>query len=148
MFVEKLVSGIYLSSTRSHFYRALNMSNIISKAFTVAAVMFCVYIVGQKISDHSNYKSWPTAQARLISAEVVTGSSGLNNQPRGRYFLVETTYDFTVDSKVYHSDLNKIDVPRFSTDKEALVYLEKLKAQSELTVHYNPRSPEKNTLAH
>jgi hypothetical protein len=124
------------------------MSNVITKAFSVVAAGFCVYVVLQKISDHSNYKSWPTAQARLISAEVVIGSSGLNNRPRGRHFLVETTYDFTVGSKVYSSDLNKIDVPRFSTDKEALAYLDKLKAKSEHIVHYHPRTPEKNTLAH
>jgi hypothetical protein len=123
------------------------MSNIISKALTVVAVIFCVNVVWQQISDRSNYKSWPTAQARLISAEVVTSSSGRTNQPSGRHFLVETTYDFSVDGKVYHSDLNKIDVPRFSTDKEALVYLEKLKARSELIVHYHPLTPEKNELA-
>lgn len=123
------------------------MSNMINKALTVVAVVFFVYLSWQKISDRNNYKSWPTAQARLISAEVVIGSGGLTNQLRGRHFLVETTYDFTVDGKVYRSDVIDIDVPRFSTDKEALAYLEELKARSEFIVHYHPRTPEKNELA-
>ena len=124
------------------------MPNIIKEALALVAIVFCVNVVLQQMSDRSNYKSWPTAQAHLISAEVVTSSSGRTNQRSGRYFLVETNYDFRVHGKVYRSDLNKIDVPRFSTDKEALVYLENLKAKPELIVHYDPRNPEKNTLAH
>ena len=123
------------------------MSNIFNKAVTLIAVIFAVYFIGQKISDDKNYKSWPTAKARLISAEVVVGSRGRVNQPSGRHFLVETTYDFTVNGRVYRSDLNKIGVPRFATDKKALAYLEELKARPELIVHYHPRTPEKNALA-
>jgi hypothetical protein len=123
------------------------MSKIINKALAVAAVLFCVHFVWQKISDDRQYKSWPTAQARLISAEVVIGSSGRTNQPQGHHFFVETTYDFTVDGKLYRSGLNKIGVPRFSTDTEALAYLEELKSRSEHIVHYHSRNPEKNTLA-
>lgn len=123
------------------------MPNIFNKAVTLIAVIFAVYFIGQKISDDQSYKSWPTAKARLISAEVVVSSSGRVNQPSGRHFLVETTYDFTVNGKVYRSDLNKIGVPRFATDKKALAYLEELRARSELIVHYHPRTPEKNALA-
>ena len=123
------------------------MRKIIDKVLIIAAIIFFVPLGWQKMSDSRNYKSWPTAQARLISAEVVVSSSGLTKQPSGRHYLVETTYDFTVDGKVYRSDLNKIGVPRFSTDKEALAYLKELRARSELIVHYHPRTPEKNTLA-
>jgi hypothetical protein len=124
------------------------MFKIINKALAVVAIIFCVNIIWQKMSDDRNYKSWSTAQARLISAEVVVSSSGRTNQPSGRHFLVETTYDFTVDGKVYNSSLNKIGVPRFSTDKKALVYLKELTSRPEIIVHYHPRNPEKNTLAH
>jgi len=119
-----------------------NMFELVKKVLAVVAVLFCANIIWQKISDDSNYQSWPTAPARLISAEVVLGSK----KNGSRYFVVETTYEFMVNGKLYHSDLNKIGVPHFATDEKALQHLDELRSRATLTVHYHPQTPEKNAL--
>lgn len=119
------------------------MFELVKKALIVVVVLFCAKIVWQQISDDHNYQSWPTAPARLISAEVVIESKKNGT----RYFVVETTYDFTVNGKLYHSDLNKIGVTRFTTDTKALQHLDELKSRTEFTVHYHPQTPEKNALS-
>lgn len=124
------------------------MFGIIKKIPAIVIVATLTFILWQKISDDRAYKSWPTAQARLLSAEVVVGSSGLIRQPGSRYYSVGVTYDFSVNGKVYRSGAHNIGAPRFATDKEALQYLAQLKASPVLMVHYHPRTPEKNTLAH
>jgi len=119
------------------------MFELVKKVLAVAAVLFCANIIWQKISDDHNYQSWPTAPARLISAEVAVGSK----KNGSRYFVVQTTYDFTVNGKVYKSGANKIGVPHFATDKKALQHLDELKSRTEFTVHYHPQTPEKNALS-
>jgi hypothetical protein len=124
------------------------MFNIIKKALIAVVILFCANIIWTKHSDNRNYKSWPTASARLISAKVVIGSAGRTNQPGWSYFTLETKYEFTVDGRIYYSDANKIGVPRFATEKEALSYLNDLTSRSVHTVHYHPRTPEKNALSY
>lgn len=119
------------------------MFELVKKALIVVVVLFCAKIGWQIVSDDYSYQSWPTAPARLISAEVAVGSK----KNGSRYFVVQTTYDFTVNGKVYNSGANKIGVPRFATDKAALQHLEQLTSRPAFIVHYHPQTPEKNTLS-
>lgn len=121
------------------------MSQLKNKVLVAIVILFAAFVWQQR-SDDKNYKDWPTALAHLTSARVVVGSHGRVGGPKSRYFAVETTYEFNVDGKVYYSDLNKIGVPRFDTDKEALLYLNELKSRPVHTVYYHPRTPEKNAL--
>lgn len=119
----------------------------LKKKILIAVVILLAAFLWRQTSDDKNYKNWPTAAARLTSAEVVVGSHGRVSGPKSRYFAVETTYEFTVDGRVYYSDRNSIGVPRFDTDKEALQYLNELKSRPAHTVHYHPGTPEKNALS-
>ncbi|MGV8837224.1 MAG: DUF3592 domain-containing protein [Cellvibrio sp.] len=119
------------------------MFELVKKALIVVIVLFFAKIGWQIVVDDYSYQSWPTAPARLISAEVAVGSK----KNGSRYFVVQTTYDFTVNGKVYNSGANKIGVPRFATDQAALQHLDELKSRSTHIVHYHPQTPEKNTLS-
>lgn len=120
------------------------MFKIINKAFLVVVVLFLAKIFLQESSDKFNYKSWPTTSAHLISAEVAVGK-----RKRGlRYFVVQTTYDFTVNDKLYSSAITHLGVPRFDTEQEALQHLQELTARPAFIVRYHPSTPEKNTLVH
>ncbi len=119
------------------------MFELVKKALIVVVVLFCAKIGWQIVSDDYSYQSWPTAPARLISAEVAVGSK----KNGSRYFVVQTTYDFTVNGKVYSSGANKIGVPHFATDKKALQHLNELTSRPTLSVHYHPQTPEKNALS-
>jgi hypothetical protein len=113
----------------------------------IGVVILVVAFFLEQFSDGHNYKSWPTAPALLTSAKVVVGSHGRTTGPKRRYFAVETTYEFTVDGRVYYSGRLGIGVPRFDTDKEALQYLDELKSRPAHIVHYHPDTPEKNALS-
>ena len=118
------------------------MFEIIKKVLTVAVVLFCAKIVWQQYSDDRSYKSWPTAQAHLITAEVAVGS----HKRGGRYYVVQTTYEFTVNGKLYQSSINSFGERHYSTHQEALQELEELMSHPIHTAHYHPRTPEKNAL--
>ena len=119
------------------------MSKIINNLLIVAAVIFFVPYAWQKYSDDRDYKSWPTAPIHLISAEVAVG----RYKHGGRYFVVETDYEFKVDGRVYRSNLSKIGEHRFPSDEGALQYLADLKSRAEIRVHYDPHNPEKNAIS-
>src|SRR6188508_902641 len=118
------------------------MFEIIKKALSVAVVLFCAKIVWQQYADDRSYQSWPTAPAHLISAEVAVGS----HKHGGRYYVVQTTYEFTVNGRLYQSSINSIGVHHYSTHQEALQHLNELLSHSAHTAYYHPHTPEKNVL--
>jgi hypothetical protein len=116
---------------------------LIKNIILAMIVLFILKTAWQKLADEHNYPSWPTAPIRLISAEVAISTTSTGRH----YYVVSTTYDFTVDGKLYSSNLNKIGERHFSTDTEALAYLADLKARPVVNVHYDPSDPVRSTIS-
>ena len=113
----------------------MNFYSIILGLFTIAGVAMMAWS-WRNISKKRSCKTWPSISARVIEAQAASKQYDMQPLVRFTYQVSNKSYEGIVDIPAGESA-----APDF-----AQRFLQKYPLDSELTVFYNPASPQEHTL--